>query len=59
VFEVHPEVCFATMACAPLATGKKTWAGLERRRELLRSAAQPLPNPPETGRDGRPLAIWA
>ena len=95
VFEVHPEVCFATMAGAPLADGKKSWAGLERRRELLRAAgialagdlgeagrlaapddvldaaaaawtarrllrgtARPLPDPPQAGPAGRPLAIW-
>jgi predicted RNase H-like nuclease len=27
VIEVHPELCFATMAGGPLATRKKTWAG--------------------------------
>ena len=96
VFEVHPEVCFAVMASAPLATSKKSWAGLERRRQLLRLAgiefpsdlgeagrranaddvldaaaaawtarrlvagtARPLPDPPEVGPDGRPVAIWA
>jgi predicted RNase H-like nuclease len=35
VVEVHPEVSFATMAGAPLAAGKTTWAGAERRRHLL------------------------
>lgn len=35
VVEVHPEVSFATMAGAPLAAGKTTWAGVERRRHLL------------------------
>lgn len=35
VVEVHPEVSFATMAGAPLAAGKATWAGVERRRHLL------------------------
>jgi predicted RNase H-like nuclease len=35
VCEVHPEVSFAAMAGAPLAVRKSTWAGVERRRELL------------------------
>jgi predicted RNase H-like nuclease len=35
VREVHPEVSFAEMAGAPLAGRKSTWAGVERRRELL------------------------
>lgn len=35
VIEVHPEVCFATMAGRPLAHPKSTWAGGEERRGLL------------------------
>jgi predicted RNase H-like nuclease len=35
VVEVHPEVSFARMAGAPLATRKSTWAGALHRRELL------------------------
>jgi predicted RNase H-like nuclease len=35
VIEVHPELSFARMAGAPLLVGKKTWAGSQRRRELL------------------------
>jgi len=35
VVEVHPEVSFAAMAGAPLAEGKKSWAGAQRRRSLL------------------------
>jgi len=35
VYEVHPEVTFARMAGRPLADGKRTWAGAERRRMLL------------------------
>jgi predicted RNase H-like nuclease len=35
VIEVHPEMSFAAMAGAPLDERKKTWAGAERRRELL------------------------
>lgn len=38
VLEVHPEVCFATLAGRPLATRKATWAGAEERRELLAAA---------------------
>ncbi|SDT41154.1 Predicted nuclease (RNAse H fold) [Friedmanniella luteola] len=36
--EVHPELAFATLAGAPLATGKKTWAGAVERRRLLAAA---------------------
>ncbi|MEV4261157.1 DUF429 domain-containing protein [Kribbella sp. NPDC049584] len=35
VIEVHPEVCFATMAGRPLLHSKSTWAGGEERRQLL------------------------
>ncbi|WP_130445349.1 DUF429 domain-containing protein [Kribbella rubisoli] len=35
VIEVHPEVCFATMAGRPLSHAKSTWAGGEERRRLL------------------------
>ena len=38
VIEVHPELCFATMAQGPLLTRKKTWAGAEQRRQLLAAA---------------------
>jgi predicted RNase H-like nuclease len=38
VIEVHPEVCFAQIAGAPLATRKSTWAGAEERRSLLEGA---------------------
>jgi predicted RNase H-like nuclease len=51
VFEVHPEVCFATMASAPVATTKKSWAGLERRRQLLRLAGIELAS--DLGEAGR------
>jgi predicted RNase H-like nuclease len=33
--EVHPELTFAELAGAPLADGKSTWSGAERRRQLL------------------------
>jgi predicted RNase H-like nuclease len=37
VVEVHPEVCFATMAGRSLTSRKSTWAGAEERRDLLAS----------------------
>lgn len=38
VVEIHPEVCFARLAGAPLTARKSSWAGAERRRALLASA---------------------
>jgi len=38
VVEIHPEVCFARLAGAPLASRKSSWAGAERRRALLAGA---------------------
>jgi predicted RNase H-like nuclease len=38
VAEIHPEVCFARLAGAPLATRKSSWVGAERRRALLAGA---------------------
>jgi predicted RNase H-like nuclease len=38
VVEIHPEVCFARLAGAPLTTRKSSWAGAERRRALLADA---------------------
>ncbi len=38
VIEVHPEVSFAQLAGEPLRASKKTWTGVEQRRELLASA---------------------
>jgi predicted RNase H-like nuclease len=43
VIEVHPEVCFATMAGQPLAHPKWSWAGAEERRGLLASAGIQIP----------------
>jgi predicted RNase H-like nuclease len=43
VIEVHPEVCFATLAGHPLAHSKWSWAGAEERRRLLRSAGIQVP----------------
>jgi predicted RNase H-like nuclease len=40
--EVHPEVAFAVLAGRPLPR-KTSWAGLERRRELLRAHGIDLP----------------
>lgn len=95
VHEVHPELSFATLLGAPAFAGKKSWAGMIQRREvlarngirldhvigpaarhaatddmldagaaawtaarLLAGTAGSLPDPPETDRDGRPMAIW-
>lgn len=38
VVEIHPEVCFARLAGVPLTARKSSWAGAERRRELLARA---------------------
>ena len=38
VVEVHPELCFAELAGAPLADSKSTWAGAANRRQLLAAA---------------------
>jgi predicted RNase H-like nuclease len=38
VAEIHPEVCFARLAGAPLTARKSSWAGAERRRALLAGA---------------------
>jgi predicted RNase H-like nuclease len=38
VVEIHPEVCFARLAGAPLTVRKSSWAGAERRRALLARA---------------------
>src|SRR5258707_14382235 len=35
-FEVHPEVCFWSLAGRPMAQGKKTKAGITERLDLLR-----------------------
>ena len=43
VIEVHPEVCFATLAGHPLAHPKWSWAGAEARRRLLGSAGIEVP----------------
>jgi predicted RNase H-like nuclease len=38
VVEIHPEVCFARLAGAPLTARKSSWAGAECRRRLLAGA---------------------
>jgi predicted RNase H-like nuclease len=43
VIEVHPEVCFATMAGRPLLHPKSTWAGSEERRAILNAAGIEVP----------------
>ncbi len=35
VHEVHPELSFATLLGAPAGAGKKSWAGMIQRREIL------------------------
>jgi predicted RNase H-like nuclease len=44
IWEVHPEVCFKAMAGKPLLYGKKSWAGMWMRLELLGSAGIELPS---------------
>ncbi len=51
VVEVHPELCFAVMAGAPLRTRKKTAEGVRERVGLL--AAQALRLPPGVDLDRR------
>jgi len=38
MYEVHPELSFATMLGAPARANKKTWAGMVERRDALRAA---------------------
>lgn len=44
VIEVHPELCFATMAGSPLLHPKSTWSGVELRRQLLRDVGVIVPS---------------
>ena len=55
VVEVHPEVSFARMARAPLRDSKATWAGVERRRELL--AAEGIRLVGDLGHAGRVAGV--
>jgi predicted RNase H-like nuclease len=43
LFEVHPEVCFALLAGAPLKASKKTWEGAGGRRAPLAGVGVVLP----------------
>jgi predicted RNase H-like nuclease len=43
VREVHPEVSFAVLAGAPLASAKRTWNGQHERLSLLRAAGIAIP----------------
>ncbi len=43
VVEVHPELCFARLAGAPLPIRKTVWAGVEHRRALLAEAGIVVP----------------
>ena len=54
VLEVHPELSFAAMAGAPLASSKKTWAGAAARYRLLTEHGIALPTDlgPDPGRAG-------
>lgn len=55
VIEVHPEVSFAQLAGAPLTVRKRTWAGAQRRRELLAAAGVVLAD--DLGAAGRLAAV--
>jgi predicted RNase H-like nuclease len=59
VIEVHPEICFATLAGHPLANSKWSWAGAEERRRLLASAGISVPAELQFGRIRRiPCDGW-
>jgi predicted RNase H-like nuclease len=55
VIEVHPELCFAEMAGAPLADSKSTWAGAISRRQLL--AAEGIELTGELGLAGQQVGV--
>jgi predicted RNase H-like nuclease len=50
LWEIHPELSFATMNGSPLRHGKKSWAGQAQRRGLL--AAQGIVVPDDCGPAG-------
>jgi predicted RNase H-like nuclease len=65
IVEVHPEVCFATLAGAPLSK-KKSWGGMKRRIELLDRAGLVLPHDLSGASDAPPddvldasVAAWS
>jgi predicted RNase H-like nuclease len=51
VVEVHPEVSFKALAGAALRASKKTWAGANRRRDLL--AGEGIVIPSDIGEAGK------
>jgi predicted RNase H-like nuclease len=55
VVEAHPELSFAELAGAPLATRKLTWAGAQARRRLLAEAGIRLPD--DLGEAGERAAV--
>jgi predicted RNase H-like nuclease len=55
VVEAHPELSFAELAGAPLATRKLTWAGAQVRRRLLADAGIHLPD--DLGAAGERAAV--
>jgi predicted RNase H-like nuclease len=55
VVEVHPELCFAALAGAPLADSKSTWAGAAKRRQLL--AAEGIVLAGDLGLAGKPVGV--
>ncbi len=44
IFEVHPEVSFATLMGRPMSSPKRAWNGLHARRQLLASVGIELPD---------------
>jgi predicted RNase H-like nuclease len=55
VVEVHPELTFAELAGGPLADGKSTWPGAERRRQLLAAAGIDMSG--DLGLTGRQVGV--
>ncbi|MEN3534310.1 DUF429 domain-containing protein [Microbispora sp. ZYX-F-249] len=55
VVEIHPELSFARLAGEPLPHPKTTWAGAERRRELLAAAGVVLAG--DLGRAGAAAGV--
>ena len=47
VSEAHPEISFAALLGSPVATSKKTWAGMVTRRAALQSIGIGFENVPE------------
>jgi predicted RNase H-like nuclease len=55
VVEVHPELCFAELAGAPLTDSKSTWAGAAKRRRLL--AAEGIELAGDLGLTGKQVGV--